>query len=276
MTPDEYCQDRAAKTGSTSHYSFLFLPPVKRHAATALYAFCREVADVATSDPALSRIKLAWWRTEVASAYHGDPQHPVARALATAARNFNLPHEKLNEILSGREIDVMRERYADFASLKLYCERTMGIVGELSAEIFGYADRNSVAHARELGIAFQLTNIIRRIREDARQGKIYVPLDELERFGISISDVLACRETPRLSELIEFQIARAREFYASALAMLPVVDRRSQHPGLIRGAIYRALLREIERDGCHLLTHRIALTPLRKFWIAWKTWLVNR
>jgi phytoene synthase len=275
VTPDEYCQDRAAKSGSSFYYSFLFLPPDQRRAITALYAFCREVDDIADEclDPTLARIKLAWWRNEIASVYSGGgPQHPVAQALAAANARFALPHEKLREIMDGMEMDLTQSSYADFPSLKVYCERVAGAVGELSAEIFGYSDRRTLAYARELGIAFQLTNIIRDIGEDARRGRIYLPLDDLQRFNVAAEDVLSRRDGSEFGALIEFEIARVREFYRRAFALLPEADRKPQRAGLIMAAIYCALLEEIEADRSRILTHRISLTPLRKLWIAWKTW----
>jgi len=275
MTPDAYCQKKAAQSGSSFYYSFLFLPPEKRRAITALYAFCREVDDVADecSDAAVARGKLAWWRQELAHTFAGSPQHPVTRALLPAITQFSLPQEQFNEIIDGMEMDLGENRYPDFRALGLYCHRVAGVVGQLSAEIFGYRDRATLKYAHELGVAFQLTNIVRDVGEDARRDRIYLPLDELRRFSVTATDILLGRETDAFRDLMAFQIKRAREHYDQAFALLPAEDRASQRPGMIMAAIYRALLDEIERDGCRVLEQRVALTPIRKLWIAWKTWV---
>jgi phytoene synthase len=277
MTPDEYCQQKAAASGSSFYYSFLFLPPERRRAITALYAFCREVDDVVDecADPQLARIKLAWWRGELAAMYAGNPGHPVTLALAQAAKRFDLPEEQLAEIIEGMEMDLGQNRYADFKALHLYCYRVAGVVGQLAAEIFGYADRHTLKYAHALGLAFQLTNIVRDVGEDARRGRIYLPLDELERFGVAQADLAAARYSDNFRRLMEFQIGRAERQYEEAFALLPRQDRRAQRPGLMMAAIYRATLAEIRRDGCRVLDRRIALTPLRKLWIAWRTWAGN-
>ena len=277
MSPDEYCQDKAQRSGSSFYYGFAFLPPVRRRAITAVYALCREVDDVVDecSDPALARIKLDWWRDEIASAYAGVPQHPVARALAGTVRTFDLPQEELAEILDGMRMDLERSRYPDFDTLLTYCHRVAGLVGRLSARIFGSRDPATLEYAHELGIAFQLTNIVRDVGEDARRGRIYLPEDELRRFGVAQEDILAARHSEAFVRLMEFQIERARRRYASALAVLPRAERRAQRPGLVMAAIYRTLLEEIRRDGCRVLDRRIALPPARKLWIAGRAWLAG-
>ena len=275
MDPHQYCQQKAAASGSSFYYSFLFLPEERRRAITALYAFCREVDDVVDecADPALARTKLAWWRTEVDAIYHGTPQHPVARALAAVLPRFRLSQQHLNEIINGMEMDLDRDRYPDIAALREYCHRVAGVVGLLSAEIFGYQDPRTLEYASDLGLAFQLTNIIRDVGEDARRGRIYLPLDEMERFGVTQADVLSGREGEGLRGLIDFQIERALGFYRQALDKLPAIDRAAQRPGIMMAAIYRTLLEEIRADGCRVLRQRIALTPVRKLWIASRTWL---
>jgi len=275
MTPDEYCQQKAAASGSSFYYSFLFLPAPRRRAITALYAFCREVDDVVdeSAEMQIAAAKLAWWRAEVANLYRGNPQHPVTRALAPFIGEYSLPQEHLDAIIDGMEMDLTQTRYLDWAALERYCHRVAGVVGLLAARIFGYRDARTLEYARDLGIAFQLTNIIRDVGEDARKNRIYLPMDELKRFDVPAADILNARETPQFSALIRFQDERARTWYARAFAALPAEDRRAQRPGLIMAAIYRALLDEIGRDGFRVLSRRTSLTPLRKFWIAWKTWL---
>ncbi|MDS4055671.1 presqualene diphosphate synthase HpnD [Accumulibacter sp.] len=275
MTPDEYCQQKAAQSGSSFYYSFLFLPPDRRRAITALYAFCREVDDVVDECPdgQVAATKLAWWRRELANVYRGSPQHPVTLALQSAQREFDLPEEQLQEIIDGMEMDLRQTRYLDFKTLALYCYRVAGVVGLLAAGIFGYQDRRTQKYAHDLGIAFQLTNIIRDVGEDARRGRIYLPIEDLQRFSVPAADILNARHSDNFRQLMEFQIERAESYYAQAIASLPESDRRAQRPGLVMAAIYRALLDEIKRDGCLVLQQRTSLTPLRKLWIAWWTWV---
>ncbi len=277
MTPDEYCQNKAVQSGSSFYYSFLFLPPDKRRAITALYAFCREVDDVVDecSDENVARTTLAWWRGEVAAIYQGKPQHPVAQALAPVVKQFNLAQEHLHEIIDGMEMDLQHQHYANFKTLQLYCYRVASVVGLLAAEIFGYTDRRTLKYAHDLGIAFQLTNIIRDVGEDARRRRIYLPLDELQQFGVSPDDILNGRENEGFRKLMQFQIERAQHYYQQAFEQLPATDRKAQRTGLIMAAIYRATLDEIQHSGCHVLKERITLTPLRKLWLAYKTWFKN-
>ena len=275
VSPDEYCQQKAAQSGSSFYYSFLFLPPERRRAITALYAFCREVDDVVDecTDTGVAQTKLVWWRQELARLYAGQPQHPVARALAPALEPFGIKRAYLEEIIDGMQMDLSQNRYLDFAALEQYCHRVAGVVGLLAASIFGYRDERTLSYAHTLGIAFQLTNIVRDVGEDSRKGRIYLPLDELRQFKVSAADILHARQTEDFVRLMAFQIERAERYYAEAFAQLPQADRKAQRPGLIMAAIYRTLLREIEHGGCKVLTQRTALTPLRKLWIAWKTWM---
>jgi len=273
MTPDEYCQQKAAHSGSSFYYSFLFLPPERRRAITALYAFCREVDDVVdeVSEATVARAKLAWWRTEIDAAFEGVPEHPVGKALAPVVRDYGLPREQLQTVIDGMAMDLEQVRYVDFPALELYCHRVAGVVGMLSARIFGYSEPATAQYARDLGIAFQLTNIIRDVGEDAARGRIYLPQDELARFGVPSSALLRREGGEGFPALMRHQVARARDWYARALEALPAADRRAQRAGLAMAAIYRALLDEIERDGYRVLDRRIALTPLRKLAIAWRT-----
>jgi phytoene synthase len=271
MTPDEYCQQRASRSGSSFYYSFLFLPPERRRAITALYAFCREVDDVVddVTDPTVARTKLAWWRNEVVAIYAGNAQHPVGRALQPVVLRFDLPQAHLQAVIDGMQMDIDRNRYLDFAELETYCHRVAGVVGLLSAEIFGRSDPATQGYARDLGIAFQLTNIIRDVGEDARRGRIYLPQDELARHGVPASALLQRQESDAFRAMMAAQVARARGWYERAIAQLPASDRVAQRPGIIMAAIYRTLLDEIEREHYAVLNQRIALTPLRKLWLAW-------
>ena len=275
MTPDEYCQQKAAGSGSSFYYSFLFLPPERRRGITALYAFCREVDDVVDEglEPQVAAAKLAWWRNEVANFAAGKAHHPVMVAMTPFKTSFALDEARLNEIIDGMEMDLRQTRYLDWPALETYCHRVAGVVGLLAAGIFGYRDARTLEYARNLGIAFQLTNIIRDVGEDARKNRVYLPIEDLQRFGVPAADILNGKQSPAFRSLMEFEAERARGFYRKAFDALPAADRRAQRPGLIMAAIYRTLLEEIEREGFQVLNQRTSLTPLRKFWIAWKTWV---
>ncbi len=274
MDVHDYCQQKVAESGTSFYYAFLFLPTGKRQAIHALYAFCREVDDVVDEceDPAVAVAKLSWWRQEVALLEHGQPTHPVMSALKEVRQHFDLPLEYFNEIIDGMAMDLEYSRYPDFKSLSLYCYRVAGVVGLLSAEIFGVTDRKTLRYATELGTALQLTNIIRDVGEDARRGRIYIPVDELQQFNVPASDIMNARETPEFTALMAFQAERAQGYYTSALEILPLADRSAQRPGLIMAAVYRTLLDEITKDGFQVLKQKTALPPLRKLWIALKTW----
>jgi phytoene synthase len=277
MTPEAYVQDKAAKSGSSFYYAFLFLPPPRRAAITAFYAFCREVDDVVdeTTDAGVAAVKLAWWRQEVASAFSGQPNHPVMRALMPHCEAYSIEASHLLAVIDGCQIDLEQTRFLDFAGLTRYCHLVAGVVGEVAASIFGRTSNQTVQYAHRLGLAMQLTNIIRDVGDDARRGRIYLPVSELQRFDVKASELLA-RSAPygysdRFSALMEFQAGRAHQAYDEAMALLPAADRSAQKPGLMMANIYRTLLREIESDGFQVLHQRTSLTPLRKLWIAMRT-----
>ena len=277
MTPEQYVQEKAAASGSSFYYAFLFLPPPRRAAITAFYAFCREVDDVVdeTQDAGVAATKLAWWRKEVASAFAGQPSHPVMKALMPHTATFDIRIDHLNAVIEGCEMDLQQTRYLDFPGLQRYCHLVAGIVGEVASGIFGRTHPQTVAYAHKLGLAMQLTNIIRDVGDDARRGRIYLPVNELQQFGVKASDILLRSKPWGYSEhftaLMKFQAERAHRLYDEALALLPEADRATQKPGLMMANIYRALLVEIEREDFQVLHQRIALTPLRKLWIAMKT-----
>jgi len=273
MTPDQYCQQKAASSGSSFYSSFRFLPVLKRRAITALYAFCREVDDVVDEchDPAIAQTTLNWWRQEVANLYAGYPQHPVTRALLPLLDEFDLAQEYLLEIIDGMEMDLLITRYPSFKELSLYCYRAASVVGLLSAEIFGYQDRRTLKYAHDLGMAFQLTNILRDVREDAQRGRVYLPEDELQQFGVSVQDLHQPISSDNTRALFQHQADRAREYYHKAINQLPEQDRYAQRSGLMMAEIYQTLLEEIAADGFRVLEHRIQLPPLRKLWLAWRT-----
>lgn len=275
MSPDEYCQQKTVQSGSSFYYSFLFLPPERRRAITALYAFCREVDDTVddATDGSVARIKLAWWRTEVSKMYGGAPTHPVMLALQPHVAAYKLEEKHLLAIVDGMEMDLDQSRYLDYPGLQRYCWHVAGVVGILSASIFGYTNPQTLAYAEKLGLAFQLTNIIRDVGDDARKGRIYLPVNDLQKFGVTANDLLKLQHSDKFEALMRFQAERAQAVYDEAMALLPKEDRRAQRPGLMMAAIYRTLLDEIQRDGFHVLNQRISLTPLRKLWLAWKTYV---
>jgi len=272
MNPDQYCQDKAASSGSSFYSSFRFLPELKRRAITALYAFCREVDDVVDEckDEAVARLTLNWWREEVGQLYKGEATHPVTQALQNLLDDFNLAEEYLLEIIDGMEMDLDIHHYATFKDLSLYCYRAASVVGLLSAEIFGFNNRNTLKYAHNLGMAFQLTNILRDVREDAERGRVYLPQDELAQFGITQQNLTQPVTSDGVKKLFQFQANRARDFYLKAFSELPEEDRFTQRTGLIMAEIYLSILEEIENDGFRVLEHRIKLTPPRKLWLAWR------
>ncbi|MBL8289898.1 MAG: presqualene diphosphate synthase HpnD [Rubrivivax sp.] len=282
MTPEQYVQDKAARSGSSFYYAFLFLEPERRAAITAFYAFCREVDDVVdeVSDPGVAAAKLAWWRSEVAATFAGTPTHPATRALWPHRERFGIAAEHLLAVIEGCQMDLEQTRFLDFAGLAHYCHLVAGVVGEVACNIFGRTQEGTLRYAHRLGLAMQLTNIIRDVGEDARRGRIYLPLDELRRFDVKPAEILQ-RSAPwgysdRFTALMRFQGERAEATFAAALAELPAADRESQKPGLMMANIYRALLAEIERGGWRVLHQRTSLTPLRKLWIAARTHLRAR
>jgi phytoene synthase len=278
MTPQQYCQQKTAQSGSSFYYSFMFLSKQKREAITALYAFCREVDDIADecSDFNIAKTKLNWWRTEIDSLYQHKPQHPVSKALLNPIKQYHLDAEHFIEIIDGMEMDLNFNRYQDFKQLQLYCYRVASVVGLLSAQIFGFNHRKTLKYAHDLGMAFQLTNIIRDVGEDARRNRIYLPLDELAKFNVTEDDILHSRETDAVRALLDYQIERAEHYYDRALSELPNEDKKNQRVGLMMAAIYRTLLREIKADGAQkVLNSRTSLGTLRKLYLAIHVWLKN-
>lgn len=277
MNPHDYCRERAARSGSSFYYSFVFLPPPKRRAITAFYALCRELDDTVDeiSDPGVAALRLQWWRLEIARFAVGAPEHPVTRALLDAAPSLTRSTDQLDAIVDGMAMDLQPTRYPDFAALSVYCHHVAGVVGEVAAQIFADAppDAATRAYAHTLGLAFQLTNILRDIGEDARRGRIYLPEDELARFNIAPQSLLKRERNANFKALMDFQTARALKFYDDALAHLPRSARRAQRPGLAMAAIYRALLLELRTADYPVLDARVSLTPVRKLWLASRAWL---
>ncbi len=272
MTPQDYVQQKAAASGSSFYYAFLFLPKPRRAAITAFYAFCREVDDVVDDavDMGVAATKLAWWQAEVAKAYAGTPTHPVMRALMPLAADYKIEERHLQAVIEGCQMDLAQTRYLDFIALQRYCHLVAGVVGEVAANIFGQTQAQTTAYAHKLGQALQLTNIIRDVGEDALRGRIYLPVNELQQFEVKAHELLKRNYSDQFTALMKFQAARAHTLYDEAFALLPAEDRRTQKPGLMMASIYRTLLREIERDNFQVLHQRVSLTPLRKLWLAWR------
>ena len=284
MTPQEYAQQKAAASGSSFYYAFLFLPPERRAAITAFYAFCREIDDVVdeVSDPGVAQSKLDWWRGEVRNAFNGQASHPALQALLPHASAFGIEARQLLQVIEGCEMDLSQTRYLDFANLQRYCHLVAGVVGEVAAGIFGQTDARTTDYAHKLGLALQLTNIIRDVGEDAVRGRVYLPIEDLQRFDVKAHELIKrgstsdASFTQRFEALMKFQIERALKTYDEALALLPAADRQAQKPGLMMASIYRTLLHEIAREPQLVLTRRVSLTPLRKLWLAWKVQALGR
>lgn len=273
MTPEEYCQEKTAKSGSSFYYSFLFLPKDKRLAITALYAFCREVDDIADAemDNKIKLVKLEWWRSEIESLFEGSAHHPVTQALTSHIKKFNLDKKYFLEIIDGMEMDLQRVRFANFEELNLYCYRVAGVVGLLSASIFGFKDAQTLKYAKKLGLALQLTNIIRDIYEDSLRDRLYLPLDELEKFGVTEKQIFNRENTEQFNRFLRFQAERAHQCYQEAFDTLPLQDRYNQKTGIIMAAIYENTLNEMEDDNLQVLKHKVVIPSLRKIIIAIKT-----
>nr|WP_319563365.1 presqualene diphosphate synthase HpnD [uncultured Rhodoferax sp.] len=278
MNPQDYVQQKAAASGSSFYYAFLFLPPPKRSAITAFYAFCREVDDVVDDmvDPSVAATKLQWWRTQVSQAFAGNPSHPVMQALMPLAASFQIEERHLQAVIEGCQMDLSQSRYLDYPNLQRYCHLVAGEVGEVAARIFGQTQATTTTYAHTLGQALQLTNIIRDVGEDARRGRIYLPMSDLKQFGVPAQEILNGSYSERFTALMQFQAQRAHGLYDQALALLPAADLRAQKPGLMMASIYRALLREIEAENFAVLHQRISLPPLRKLWLAWKVQALGR
>ena len=278
MNPDQYVQDKAASSGSSFYYAFLFLPKERRAAITAFYAFCREVDDVVdeVTDPGVAATKLAWWKTEVHRAFTSQSAHPVMQALMPHAKTYGIEERHLQAVIEGCQMDLDQTRYLDFAGLQRYCHLVAGVVGEVAARIFGQTDERTTEYAHTLGQALQLTNIIRDVGEDAMRGRIYLPISELQQFDVKAHEINKREYSDRFTALMRFQAERAHSLYDKALGLLPGADRHAQKPGLMMASIYRTLLREIESENFQVLHQRISLTPLRKFWLVWKMQALGR
>ena len=273
----DYCHQKAAESHSSFLSGFRFLSVEKRNAITVLYAFCRELDDVVDgcTDPNVAQITLNWWRSDLEKVFNNEmPEHPVHQALKDIRASFDLPKNEFEALIDGMQMDLEQARYGSFDELKLYCHRVAGVVGCLIARILGFSNPQTLEYADKMGLALQLTNIIRDVGEDARQGRIYLPIEEMQKFDVPANVIMQCKPTDNFAKLMQFQVDRARETYREAMLLLPAADKKSQKVGLIMAAIYYALLNEIDRDGAqNVLTYKIAIPSPRKKRIALKTWL---
>lgn len=273
----DYCRQKAAESHSSFLSGFRFLSVEKRNAITVLYAFCRELDDVVDgcTDPNVAQITLNWWRSDLEKVFNNEmPEHPVHQALKDIRASFDLPKNEFEALIDGMQMDLEQARYGSFDELKLYCHRVAGVVGRLIARILGFSNPKTLEYAEKMGLALQLTNIIRDVGEDARQGRIYLPIEEMKKFDVPANVIMQCKPTDNFAKLMQFQVDRARETYREAMLLLPAADKKSQKVGLIMAAIYYALLNEIDRDGAqNVLTYKIAIPSPRKKRIALKTWL---
>ncbi len=273
----DYCHQKAAESHSSFLSGFRFLSVEKRNAITVLYAFCRELDDVVDgcTDPNVAQITLNWWRSDLEKVFNNEmPEHPVHQALKDIRASFDLPKNEFEALIDGMQMDLEQARYGSFDELKLYCHRVAGVVGRLIARILGFSNPKTLEYADKMGLALQLTNIIRDVGEDARQGRIYLPIEEMQKFDVPANVIMQCKPTDNFARLMQFQVDRARETYREAMLLLPAADKKSQKVGLIMAAIYYALLNEIDRDGAqNVLTYKIAIPSPRKKRIALKTWL---
>ncbi|ATG21351.1 squalene synthase HpnD [Ralstonia pickettii] len=273
MTPDDYCADKAAPPGSDVYYSVLFLSPERRRATVALEAVRRELEDAVrdASDPSVVQTKLQWWRQELARLFEGRPEHPATKALQPFLNTYDIGAVHLGELLAGVEADAMQNRYLDWPNLRRHGDQVAGVAGRLAARIAGHSHARTLEFARQMSLAEQLVHFIRNLGEDVRHNRVYIPVDELQRFNVPAADLFNRRYAEGFKPLMAFQAERARATYNEALAALPTEDRRAQRPALIRGVLAMRLLDEVEADGFQVLTQRTDLTPLRKLWLAWKT-----
>lgn len=280
MQPIDYCRDKVQNSGSSFLAGFRFLSSAQKDAMTVLYAFCRELDDVVDdcSDVGVARTTLIWWQQDLAKVFQTNitPEHPVNQALKPIVATFRLPENELADIIHGMEMDLHHVRYSSFQDLQYYCYRVAGVVGRLIARILGFEYEQTLQYAEKLGLALQLTNIIRDVGEDARMGRIYLPMDELAQFNVPAQTILSAQATPEFAQLMQFQFNRARDTYRQAIALLPKSDKKQQKAGLVMGSIYYALLLEIERDGlANVLRYKIRIPSPRKMRIALKTWFLG-
>jgi phytoene synthase len=273
----ERCAQVTRRSSSNFYYAFMLLPPDRRRALYAVYAFCRFVDDIADDesirDPALL---LHRWREELDRVYDGAPTRAVSRALADSARRFNIPRAHFEEVIAGVEMDLSRKRYATFEDLRLYCYRVASAVGLICIEIFGYQNPSAKTYAENLGLAFQITNILRDVREDAERGRIYLPLEDLSRFNVTEDEILRGVYSPNFVQLMDFEAKRAQEFYDRAQSALAPEDRSTLLTAEAMRLIYGALLERIVKSNYRVLDRRLSLSAPHKLFLVGRAWAAGR
>ncbi len=271
------CAAVTRQASSNFYYAFMLLPIERRRALYAVYAFCRFVDDIADDDSVPDPASLlARWRDELSNVFAGIPTRAVSRALAENITRFNIPRRYFDEVIDGVEMDLSRRCYETFDELGLYCRRVASAVGLICIEIFGYVNPSTRIYAEKLGLAFQLTNIIRDVREDAERGRIYLPLEDLRRFGVTESELLKGAYNDRFRALMAFESERARDFYRAAALALPPEDRPSMLAAEAMRLIYSALLEQIVRSGYRVFDRRHRLSTPRKLYLVGRAWAGSR
>lgn len=278
MNATQFVSRLTRKSRSNFFYAFLFLPRPQRQAIFAVYAFCRMVDDAVdqSGDRSIQRQELVRWRDEVARAFDGVPLHPAGERLQQVVRAFPVPRQALLDVIAGVEMDLDHATYATFDDLYPYCYRVASAVGLCCIEIFGYRNPQARQYAVDLGIALQLTNILRDVEIDARMGRVYLPQEDLRRFGVRAADLEAGRHSPGFVELMRWEASRAREYYTRAWAALPAEDRRRLFAAEIMGHTYFALLRAIEARDYRVFGTRVTVPAPRRLAIALRHWLGSR
>lgn len=269
---DEYCQQKAAPPGSSTYYALRQAPAASQPLLTALFALRREFEETVkeTSDPAIGRTKLAWWQNELAALASGSPSHPVSRALAAYLPDVQAAYPELQALLAGFEMDLDQARYLDYPNLRRYVQGVGGTFAALVARVTAKDTAQAPIWSAPLGEALQLAQFVAETGNDARHGRIYIPIDEMQRFNVTAADLINRKYSDAFTDLMRFETTRARDALQAALAAMPANERRAQRTLVAQAALALALLDEIERDGYHVLHQRIALTPIRKLWIAWR------
>ncbi|RQQ54271.1 presqualene diphosphate synthase HpnD [Burkholderia stagnalis] len=272
MNFDDYCQQKAAPAGSSVYYALRQAPFAVQPRLTALFALRRELEETVkeTSDPTVGHTKLAWWHKELAALAAGTPSHPVTKALAQHHPAITAEHDALRALVSGYGMDLEQARYLDFANLRHYIAQVGGGFASLVARASAVRPAESQPWADEVGHGLMLAQFVQELGNDARHGRIYLPIDELQRYNVTAADLLNRRYSPAFTELLQFQTQRARDALAAADTAIPAAERHVQRTLRAQLALAGALLDEIERDGYQVLHQRIALTPIRKLWIAWR------
>ncbi len=273
----KYCRQITKASKSNFYYSFLFLPKRQREALYSVYAFCRSIDDVVDRNTSVPKAmeKLKEWRQHIDRCYTGFIDHPVLIPLAKTIHEYHLPIEYFEELINGMEMDLHKNRYATFEELRPYCYRVASVVGLICIEIFGYTEPVVCEHAIHQGIAFQLTNILRDIKSDAARGRIYLPQEDLKRFGYSEEELLASTYNPAFVELMRFECQRARDYYQKARELLPRQDRHSMVASEIMEGIYHRILLKIEGSGYNVFEKKISLPRYTRLGLALKIWISN-